>query len=124
MDVDDLRPGFTYLLLERIDLAKNENRFYYLAWQPSLFDYGTVVRMYGRRDGQQRRLSPLPYPSLADAWPVIRALIRRRLRHGYQIKEPAEIGQVFAQRQHVRAEIRPTTIPEQPSLAQLSFEHT
>ena len=123
MDVDDLRPLFTYLLLERVDLAKNENRFYYLAWQPSLFDYGTVVRMYGRRDGQQRKLTPLPYPSLADAWPLIRSLIRRRLRHGYQIKEPAEIGQFFAQRQQFRTGTRPMTNPEHPSSAQLAFDY-
>ena len=121
MDVDDLRPGFTYLLLERVDPAKNVNRFYYLAWQPSLFDYGAVVRMYGRRDGQQRKLSPLPYPSLDAAWPLIRSLIRRRLRHGYQIKEPAEIGQLFAQRQPVRAGVRPMTNPAQPLLKQLAF---
>jgi predicted DNA-binding WGR domain protein len=123
MDVDDLRPIFTYLLLERVDPAKNENRFYYLAWQPSLFDYGTVVRMYGRRDGQQRKLRPLPYPSLAEAWPLIRALIRRRLRHGYQIKEPAEIGQAIAQRQQIRTGTRPTATLTSPSLAQLSFDY-
>jgi hypothetical protein len=56
MDVDALRPGFTYLLLERVDLEKNENRFYYLAWQPSLFDQGVVMRMYGRKDGPRRKL--------------------------------------------------------------------
>jgi hypothetical protein len=31
LDIDALRPGFTYLLLERVDREKNENRFYYLA---------------------------------------------------------------------------------------------
>jgi predicted DNA-binding WGR domain protein len=123
MDVDDLRPGFTYLLLERVDLEQNENRFYYLAWQPSLFDYGTVVRMYGRRDGQQRKLSPIPYPSLADAWPLIRSIIRRRLRHGYQLKEPEEIGLAIAKMKKVSSEIKPTTNLKQPSLEQLSFEN-
>jgi predicted DNA-binding WGR domain protein len=123
MDVDDLRPGFTYLLLERVDLEQNENRFYYLAWQPSLFDYGTVVGMYGRRDGQQRKLSPIPYPSLADAWPLIRSIIRRRLRHGYQLKEPEEIGLAIAKMKKVSSEIKPTTNLKQPSLEQLSFEN-
>ena len=31
MDIDQLQPGFTYLLLERVSPEKNENRFYYLA---------------------------------------------------------------------------------------------
>jgi predicted DNA-binding WGR domain protein len=89
MDIDHLQHGFTYLLLERVNPEKNENRFYYLAWQPSLFADGAVVRSYGRKDGQRRTLTPLPYPSLTEAWPVIRAILRRRLRHGYQIVEPA-----------------------------------
>jgi predicted DNA-binding WGR domain protein len=90
MDIDRLQPGFTYLLLERVNPAKQENRFYYLAWQPSLFADGAVVRSYGRKDGQRRTLRPLPYASLTEAWPLMRALIRRRLRHGYTIVEPKE----------------------------------
>ena len=124
MDVDDLRPGFTYLLLERVDPEQNENRFYYLAWQSSLFDYGTVVRMYGRRDGQRRKLSPIPYPSLVEAWPLIRSIIRRRLRHGYQIKEPEEIGQAIAKMKKVSSGTRPTPNLKQPLLEQLSFENS
>jgi predicted DNA-binding WGR domain protein len=122
MDVDALRPGFTYLLLERVDLEKNENRFYYLAWQPSLFDQGVVVRMYGRKDGPRRKLSPLPYPSLADAWPLMRSIIRRRLRHGYQIKEPEEIGQFIAKLQKARLAVKSPVTVEQVVLEQLSFE--
>jgi predicted DNA-binding WGR domain protein len=91
MDIDHLQHGFTYLLLERVNLEKNENRFYYLAWQSTLFAEGAVVRSYGRKDGQRRTLSPLSYPSLAAAWPLIRAILRRRLRHGYKIVEPKEI---------------------------------
>ena len=88
MDIDHLQPGFTYLLLERVNPQQNENRFYYLAWQPSLFEEGAVVRSYGRKDGQRRTLTPLPSPSLTEAWPLIRAILRRRLRHGYKIIEP------------------------------------
>ena len=29
MELNRLQHGFTYLLLERVDLEKNENRFYY-----------------------------------------------------------------------------------------------
>ena len=30
----------------------------------------------------------IPYPSLAEVWPLIRAILRRQLRHGYKIVEP------------------------------------
>ena len=69
MAIDQLQHGFTYLLLERVNPEKNENRFYYLAWQPSLFAEGAVVRRYGRKDGQRRTLSPLPSPTLRSARP-------------------------------------------------------
>jgi predicted DNA-binding WGR domain protein len=88
MDIDHLQHGFTYLLLERVNPEKNENRFYYLAWQPSLFADGAIVRSYGRKNGQRRTLTPLPYSSLAEAWTLIRTIVRRRLRNGYKIVEP------------------------------------
>lgn len=88
MDIDLLQPGFTYLLLERVNPEKNENRFYYLAWQPSLFADGAVIRTYGRKDGPSRTLTPIPFASLDEAWPVIRAILRRRIRHSYRIVEP------------------------------------
>jgi hypothetical protein len=31
-DIDHLQPGFTFLLLERVNPEKNENRFYYLTY--------------------------------------------------------------------------------------------
>jgi hypothetical protein len=55
-----------------------------------LFEEGAVVRSYGRKDGQRRTLTPLPYSSLTEAWPLIRAILRRRLRHGYKIIEPED----------------------------------
>jgi hypothetical protein len=47
--------------------------------------------MYGRKDGQRRTLAPLPYSSLAEVWPMVRALLRQRLRHGYKMIDPKEI---------------------------------
>jgi predicted DNA-binding WGR domain protein len=89
MDVDTLLPGFTHLLFERINPTKNEARFYYIAWEPTLFDAGAVVRIYGRKGGRRRVMAPVPYPSLEAAWPFIRSIIRRRLRHGYRLVAPA-----------------------------------
>ena len=94
IDINSLQPGFKYLLFERVNRKRNEFRYYYLSWQPSLFDRGTVVRTYGRLTGQSRTLAPVPYPTLDDAWPLIRAIIAR-LRNGYAIVEPREIAEVI-----------------------------
>jgi hypothetical protein len=63
MEIDHVQPGFTYLLLERVNPEQHENRFYYLAWQPLLFAEGAMVRTYGRKDGRRAhaRTTPLPF---------------------------------------------------------------
>jgi len=33
-------------------------------------------------------MAPIPFPSLQEAWPFIRAIIKRRLRHGYKLTAP------------------------------------
>lgn len=78
-------PGFRFVLFEMTDFATNSYRFYYLAWQPTLFDAGAVVRIWGRRGGQQQHHSPQPFASLEDAWPLLRSIIKTRLRHGYRV---------------------------------------
>lgn len=84
MDIEALKADFTHLYFERIDPARNEYRFYYLGWQPTLFHAWAVVRIAGRsRDGRQQTLLPIPYSSLDEAWPFLRATIRKRLRNGY-----------------------------------------
>ncbi len=75
---------FKYILFDRINPERNESRFYYLAWQRNLLGEWAVVRVYGRRGGQQRVLAE-PFATLDAAWPTIRAHIRARLRHGYRI---------------------------------------
>ena len=90
MDIEALKANFDYLLFERIDQEQNEYRFYYLAWQPSLFDEGVIVRIAGRKwDGQQQIFAPLPYPAFEEAWPAIRAIIHKQLRNGYRIVDAA-----------------------------------
>ena len=88
MDWEQPPAGFRYVLLESINPAKNRHRWYYLAWQPTLFHAGAVVRLYGRIGGQQRSMAPVPFDSLTRAWPMIRALLKRRLRHGYEVVAP------------------------------------
>jgi predicted DNA-binding WGR domain protein len=80
--------NFQSLLFERVNLACNEHRFYYLGWQQTLIDAGAIVRIYGRKGGFQRMLTPIPFESLAAAWPTIQKHIKTRLSHGYRIVHP------------------------------------
>lgn len=88
MDWTDPPPGFNYILFERVNLEENEDRFYYIGFQPALFDLG-IITIYGRK-GEAQRLRITPARSLEAAWPAIRKQIRRRLRHGYRIVGPVE----------------------------------
>jgi predicted DNA-binding WGR domain protein len=73
-----------YVRFESIDPATNRWRFYDLLWQPTLFGEGALVRVWGRqRQSSTRRVTV--YPDRADAQPEIRQVVRRRLRHGYQV---------------------------------------
>ena len=81
---------FRYILFERVNRERNEERYYYLAWQSTLIHANAVVRLYGRKGETQRLVTPQPFNSLAEAWPLIRAIIKTRLRHGYHVVEPQE----------------------------------
>ncbi len=69
---------------DRTDLAVNARRFYQVNWELTLLDDGAVVRTYGRK-GRWKRVAVTPFPSLEAAWPILRATIRTRLRHGYRV---------------------------------------
>jgi len=81
---------FTYLLFERVEPAENANRYYYLGWMPTLLHSNAVVRFFGRKGETQRMIQPQPFDTLDEAWPLIRSIIRARLRHGYRIVQPRE----------------------------------
>ena len=66
------------------DPARNRHRFYALAWQPSLFGEPVLVRSWGRL-GTVGRSRASFYPDPATAHAAIVALLRRRLRHGYEV---------------------------------------
>lgn len=85
---------FTHLHLERINPTQNERRFYTVAWLPTLYDAGAVVRIHRRKGSFQRVLAPLRFDSPAEAWPTVRALIRERLQHGYLVTPAKDLLQV------------------------------
>ena len=88
MDWSKPPPGFRFVIFERIDPSKNMARYYMVGWLPTLFDTGAVVRIYGRKGGAQQIMAPQSFDSLDEAWPMIRSVIRTRLRHGYQVVQP------------------------------------
>lgn len=88
MDWGSPPPGFRFVQFERVEPEENIHRFYLVGWLPTLLDDGAVVRLYGRKGGAQRILTT-PFPSLTEAWPFIRSLIKTRLRHGYRVVAPA-----------------------------------
>ena len=79
---------FSYILFERVNPVENVERYYYLAWLPTLLHNHAVVRMYGRKGQTQRMVTPQPFDSLDEAWPLIRTIIKTRLRHGYRVVQP------------------------------------
>lgn len=87
MDWESPPSDFRFVQFERVEPAENVHRFYLVAWLPTLLDDGAVVRLYGRKGGAQRTLTT-PFPSLQEAWPLIRSVIKARLRHGYRVVAP------------------------------------
>ena len=43
-----------------------------------------MIRSYGRK-GAWQRTCITPFPTLEAAWPLIRASLKTRLRHGYRV---------------------------------------
>lgn len=78
----ETRPPWA-LYLERVRLERNEARFYTLSFQRTLLGWA-VVRSYARIGCWQRVTPSLPFDSLDAALPTMRAILRKRLRHGYQ----------------------------------------
>jgi predicted DNA-binding WGR domain protein len=76
----------TSTLLHRINKEKNQARFYLVIVGRSLLDHHAVLRMWGRIGGAQRSMCT-PCSSAAEAQALADRLIRRRLRHGYEIVE-------------------------------------
>jgi predicted DNA-binding WGR domain protein len=82
---------FRFILFERVRPEQNESRFYYLAYLPTLLDDGAVIRLFGRKGSTQRAVTPQPFESLEEAWPLLRQIIRTRLNHGYRIVQPENL---------------------------------
>ncbi len=71
-------------LLHRINVEKNEARFYMVQVGPSLLEQHCVLRIWGRIGGHQRSMIS-SCDSDEDAQRLADRVVRRRLKRGYQI---------------------------------------
>ena len=79
--------GFrAYVRFESIDPSRDRRRFYDLAWQPTLFGEGALVRSWGRQ-GQAGTTRATFYPDRSHADAEVRQVVRRRLAHGYRVTD-------------------------------------
>jgi predicted DNA-binding WGR domain protein len=69
---------------ESVDPETNRWRFHDLLWQPTLFGEGALVQIWGRQQQSSTRRVTV-HPDRAGAQTEIRQVVRRRLRHGYQV---------------------------------------
>ena len=79
--------GFeSYAGFTSVDAARNRFRFYNLIWQPALWEGGAILRHWGRL-GSRGRWAEEVYPDRASAQERTEGIVRRRLRHGYEVVE-------------------------------------
>ena len=74
----------TPVLLHRINVQKNEARFYLVSVGPSLLDAYAVMRVWGRIGGHQRSMVS-PCASMEEAQTLADRLVRRRIKRGYWV---------------------------------------
>ena len=84
--VAELAQFTSTIQLRCLDPTTNRNRIYTLTWQRDLWGALTLVQRWGRWPRLSRSLA-IPYPDRASAQKAIRRLLRRRLRHGYTVRE-------------------------------------
>ena len=84
--VETLASFRAYVRFASTDPQRNRLRFSDLRWQPTLFGEGALVRVWGRQ-GQPGTVRATVYPDRDRAQRDIRSLVRRRLAHGYHVRE-------------------------------------
>ena len=77
-------------LLHRINPGKNEARFYFVSFGPTLFDPHAVIRVWGRIGGYQRLLVT-PCQTSTEARKLATKLVQRRLKRGYRLIQGATL---------------------------------
>ena len=84
--LDELAAFEHTVRLACVDPATNRYRAYALTWRRGLWGEVTLVRTWGRLDRPGRSQATV-YADRHGARTDVRRLLRRRLRHGYEVVE-------------------------------------
>jgi len=71
--------------LKRVDAQKNENRWYAVGVQPSLFDEAAVIRFWGSREKDYQQGMVRAFDDAETAREAADRLIHAKVRRKYQI---------------------------------------
>ena len=72
------------ILLQRIHPEVNENRWYLVAVQPTLFHPWAVVIAWGRRDNDFQQWRVIPVETEEQARDMAERIVARKIRRGYR----------------------------------------
>ena len=75
------------MYLESVDPEKNRSRFYSLETAPSLFGSIILIRRWGRIGSRHPQTLSSEYQDIDSLLKELRAILRRRHRHGYQLRQ-------------------------------------
>lgn len=73
------------VLLSRVSVDENLNRWYLVSIQATLFYPFAVVIAWRRRDNDFQQWRALPVETLGQAQEIANRIVKKKLRRGYQI---------------------------------------
>jgi predicted DNA-binding WGR domain protein len=82
-------PGRGNGRLVKVDLEREEYRWYVIAWEPTLFGNWAVVRSWGRMGTNWAQCKSEMFDDNDTACTEAEAQTEKRLRRGYRLVEPA-----------------------------------
>ena len=71
-------------LLNHIEPTENQNRWYMVSVQATLFHSCSVIIAWGRRDNDFQQWRVIPFESMALADQVAAKIVERKIKRGYQ----------------------------------------
>ena len=73
------------IVLQKLVPERNQNRWYLVTVQPTLFHPYAVVVAWGRRDNDFQQWRVIPAESEAQARELAGKIVARKIRRGYQL---------------------------------------
>ena len=77
-------------LLSHVEPTENQNRWYLVSVQATLFHSCAVVVAWGRRDNDFQQWRVIPVASMVQANQVAEKIVERKIKRGYQAQSGEE----------------------------------